>query len=87
MKKNLKSLIGYTLGAADGEIGNITDFYFDDKTWTSRYLIVQTGGWFSEKNVLISPEALLPRDWDAKVLPINLTKEKIKNSPGISGTV
>ena len=33
--------------------------------------------------MLISPQALLTPDWKNEVFPINLTKEKIKNSPNI----
>ena len=83
MKKSLKSLVGYTLGAIDGEIGKIKEFYFEDETWTIRYLIVDTGNWLSGRKVLLSPEALLSKHWDAEVLPVNLTKEKIANSPDI----
>ncbi len=83
MKRSLKSLIGYSLGANDGEIGNIEEFYFDDDNWTIRYLIVDTGNWLSGRKVLISPEALLSKDWDAEMLPVNLSKEKIANSPDI----
>jgi uncharacterized protein YrrD len=81
MKRSIKSLIGYTMGATDGEIGNVKDFYFDDQSWTIRYLIVETGSWLNDRKVLISPQALLTPDWKNKVFPINLTKEKIKNSP------
>lgn len=83
MKRSIKSLIGYTLHATDGEIGRVKEFYFDDKTWTVRYLIVDTGNWLSGRVVLISPEALLAPDWANKTFPINLTKEQIKNSPDI----
>jgi uncharacterized protein YrrD len=81
MKRSIKSLIGYTMGATDGEIGKVKEFYFDDQSWTIRYLIVETGSWLNGRKVLISPQALLTPDWENKVFPINLTKEKIKNSP------
>lgn len=83
MKRNIKSLIGFTIGATDGEIGKVTEFYFDDETWTIRYLIVETGSWLFGRKVLISPIALLTPDWENKIFPINLTKEQIKNSPDI----
>lgn len=83
MKRNIKSLTGFTMGATDGEIGKVKEFYFDDYTWTIRYLIVETGSWLNHRKVLISPEALLKPDWEKEVFPINLTKEKIKNSPDI----
>ncbi|TDG36475.1 PRC-barrel domain containing protein [Pedobacter changchengzhani] len=83
MKRNIKSLIGFTMGATDGEIGEVKDFYFDDHSWTVRYLIVETGSWLNNRRVLISPEALLTPDWENKVFPVNLSKEKVKNSPNV----
>ncbi|WP_158799838.1 PRC-barrel domain-containing protein [Pedobacter sp. L105] len=83
MQRNVKSLIGFTMGATDGEFGKVEEFYFDDETWTVRYLIVKTGGWLSERKVLISPWAVEKPDWDHKVFPVNLTQEQIKNSPDI----
>ena len=83
MKRSINSLIGYAIGATDGEIGKVKEFYFDDLTWTVRYVIVETGNWLNGRKVLISPQALLAPDWKNEVFPINLTKEKIKNSPNI----
>lgn len=83
MKRNLKSLEGYSLKETDGEIGSVLEFYFDDVTWTVRYLVVETGGWFSEKKVLISPSAITNPDWENEIFPVNLTKEQIQNSPDI----
>ena len=83
MKRNIKSLTGFKMGAVDGEIGQVEEFYFDDKTWTIRYIIVNTGSWLSNRKVLISPEAVVNPDWKQKVFPVNLTKDQIKNSPDI----
>lgn len=83
MKRSLKSLMNFTMGATDGEIGKVKDFYFDDHTWTIRYLIVETGSWLDERKVLISPEALLTPDFDHHIFPVNLTKDQIKHSPDI----
>jgi uncharacterized protein YrrD len=83
MKRRTKSLIGNAIGATDGEIGKVTEFYFDDETWTVRYLIVETGSWLFGRKVLISPQAVLSADWENDVFQVNLTKEQIKNSPDI----
>lgn len=71
------------MGASDGEIGKVKDFYFDDHTWTLRYIIVETGGWLSGRKVLISPESILKTDWDNQIFPVNLTMEQIKQGPDI----
>jgi uncharacterized protein YrrD len=63
MQINTNNLIGYKLEATDGEIGKVETFYFDDDTWTIRYMVVKTGGWLSGRKVLISPEAVLKDSW------------------------
>jgi len=81
MKHRIKSLTGFTIRATDGEIGKVTDFYFDDITWTIRYLVVETGNWLLNRKVLITPEALLQCDWENETFPVNLTKGQIEKSP------
>jgi uncharacterized protein YrrD len=83
MQRNINSLIGFKMGATDGEIGKVKEFYFDDHTWTVRYLIIETGNWLLGRKVLIAPQALLNPDWENKVFPVNLTKAQIENSPDI----
>ncbi|HEY8658942.1 MAG TPA: PRC-barrel domain-containing protein, partial [Hanamia sp.] len=83
MKRSVKSLIGYSLRETDGELGKVDQFYFDDETWTVRYLVVQTGNWLSDRKVLISPKVLQEPDWVREEFPVNLTKEQIRNSPDI----
>lgn len=83
MKRSVKSLEGYSLKETDGEIGEVDEFYFDDVSWTIRYLVVKTGNWLSGRKVLISPKALLQPDWENKEFPVNLTKQQIKDSPDI----
>jgi uncharacterized protein YrrD len=83
MKRTVKSLIGYTIQATDGEIGNVKEFYFDDRTWTIRYLVVETGSWLFGRKILLSTEALLAPDWKKHVFPVNLTTAQINGSPEI----
>jgi hypothetical protein len=42
----------------DGEIGKFKEHYFDDQSWIVRYLVVDSGGWLSDRRVLISPRSL-----------------------------
>lgn len=83
MFRSLKELIGYTIHAADGEIGRVYDFYFDDHAWTVRYLVVDTGGWLSGRKVLVAPIALDTPKWESKTFPVRLTKEQVEKSPSI----
>ena len=53
-----KTLQGYILQSLDGDIGKVSEFYFDDTYWTIRYLIADTGNWLTGRQVLIAPYAL-----------------------------
>ncbi len=83
MLRNIKDLRGYAIRATDGVIGEVDDFYFDDKDWAVRYLIVDTGGWLSGRKVLISPLAIGDPDWLGQLLPVSLTKAQVEKSPDI----
>jgi hypothetical protein len=83
MLRSMKSMEDYTIGALDGIIGHVKDFYFDDESWVIRYLIVQTGEGLSRRKVLISPIAIGRPNWSEKILPVSLTRSQVANSPDI----
>jgi hypothetical protein len=83
MLRSVKQLYGDKLGASDGELGHVKDFYFDDQNWVVRYLVADTGSWLSGRKVLISPHAFGSLDRAGKVLSVNLTRKQIENSPSI----
>jgi hypothetical protein len=79
----VKDLRGYTIRAADGDIGKVHEFYFDDRGWIIRYLVVDTGTWLPGRRVLLSPSAMGQPDWETHVLPVGLTKGQVEHSPPI----
>ena len=46
-----------------------------------RYLTAATGGWLSDREVLISPFSVTNVDWQGKRLDVALTKKQVENSP------
>lgn len=83
MQKSVNDLNGKTIVATDGEIGTVGDFYFDDKSWTIRYLIARTGSWFQGKDVLLSPFAVDKTSLSADTFNVTLTKKQVEDSPSI----
>jgi len=73
----LKDIQKYQLRTADGDFGEIKSFLIDDFEWVVRYLIVEVGS----RNVLLSVFAVGTPDSSANLLPVNVTKEKVMNSP------
>ena len=83
MLRSLKQLYGEKLGATDGEIGTIKDFYFDQEHWTIRYLVADTGDWLAGRKVLLSTHSLASRPASGKVIHVSLARKKIEKSPAI----
>jgi sporulation protein YlmC with PRC-barrel domain len=83
MRKKLKDYLGSIMSAVDGEIGKVSDFYFDDNTWSVLYFVVEAGDWLGGRKLLISPQALSKTDRDNVLIPVDLTREKIQTSPEV----
>jgi hypothetical protein len=77
------SLKGFKLQGLDGEMGKAREFYFDDRFWTVRYLVADTGGWLMGREVLISPYALVGVIKEEEQIVVNLTKKQIEESPSL----
>ena len=83
MLRSIKQLHVNKLGASDGDIGHVKDFYFDDQSWAVRYLVADTGSWLPGRQVLLSPHAFGSLHHDGRVLRVKLTRKKIEDSPAI----
>lgn len=79
--RSLDALLGYGLGAQDGNIGSCKDFLFDDKDWTVRYVVADTRKWLPGRKVLLSPLSIGPIDVISRTMIIELTKEQIESAP------
>jgi uncharacterized protein YrrD len=81
--RSVSDVRGYAIHATDGDLGKLDEFYFDDDTWTIRYLVVQTGTWLSDRRVLISPISVRQADWQNQRIVVSLTQDQIQHSPDI----
>ncbi len=82
MLRSLKALERTTVNAADGDVGSVANFLFDDDRWTVRYLVVETGTSFEQRRVLISPIAFRTINWTARVVQLWLTRREIEGTAG-----
>ncbi|MBD3160900.1 MAG: PRC-barrel domain containing protein [Candidatus Eisenbacteria bacterium] len=83
MQIRFDQLRGRSIAAVDGDIGKVDEFFFDDRSWKLRYLVVDTRKWLPGRKVLIDPSALKPPHPEEGALPADLTKQKVKESPDI----
>jgi hypothetical protein len=83
MLQSIKQFYGNKLGASDGDIGHVKDFYFNDHNWAVRYVVADTGNWLPGRQVLISPHAFGSVYAAGKAILVKLTRKQIEDSPSI----
>ena len=58
MLESVRDLCRFRVRALGGKVGKAADFYFDDSTWSIRYLVFNTTGWLFGHRALIHPDYL-----------------------------
>jgi hypothetical protein len=81
MLRSLKALQHTAIDANDGVIGTISRFLVDADHWTVRYLVVETGGWWSDREVLISPMSVREDGGVDGRISLALSRAQIRTSP------
>lgn len=79
----LKNLEDFTVNAADGYIGKVKDFYFDDRTWIIRYLVAETGTWLKNRIVLLPISTIKFVNPESKTLTLDVSMYQVRNGPSI----
>lgn len=79
--RSIDEVTGYYVKASDGSIGHVEDFMAEEETWALRYLMVDTRNWLPGRTVLISPDWAREIDWHERQVFLDVTREKVKNSP------
>lgn len=81
MQHNVQCMIGNPIRAIDGDLGNVHGFYFDNETWTMRYLVVETGNWLPRRKVLVSLAALCKPAGVPGTFSVDISREQVLRSP------
>jgi sporulation protein YlmC with PRC-barrel domain len=78
--RSTRSVHGYHIQTAEGEIGHVTDFMIDDKSWAIRHLVVETGHWFHGKEIVISPAHIERISYEKSKVFVSVTKGAIQDA-------
>ncbi len=71
----------YVYGRDDEKLGKIDDVIFDHATGAIRFVVVDTGGWFTHKKFLVPPHRLHSSAEHEKDFTVNLDKSQIETLP------
>jgi hypothetical protein len=87
MLTTINRLLGFSLASFGEEFGKIKEFYFDDRYWSIRYAVVDTGNWLIGHKVLISPYSMIEVNHSARHLVLNLAKKDVEDGPQLDAHV
>ena len=83
MVHDLADLYEASVRGTDATIGRVRDFFFDDRSWAVRYVLVDVRNWMVRHDVVIPVESVSLIDWDTKSLDVQLTQDQLRASPGL----
>jgi hypothetical protein len=84
MLRSVYTMMGYSIVATDGEAGKVFDVLFDDKIWSTAYLVASVGGILGKKKVLLPPTTLGQPDLKTKAFPVAYSKDQVNSSLEVS---
>ncbi len=84
--RSCKSVVGHEIHAIDGLIGHVCGFMVDEDTWAIRYMVVETGHWWSGHKVLIVPDWISSVNWFESTVTVALSRAAVKESPHFEST-
>ena len=89
MLRSIRELDRFRVAAGDGKTcGRLRDIYFDDLSWTVRYLVVSTGtGQFGQKQRLVDPDHVAAIWEDESIIHLRLESHELENLPPASAAL
>jgi uncharacterized protein YrrD len=73
--RSCKEILGYRVGARDGDAGDVDDLAIDDETWAIHYMVVDTKRWWPGGQVLIASSAVEALNHDGKVVKVHMARD------------
>lgn len=79
--RSTREVGSYYIEGLDGDMGHVEDFLIEDRSWTIRYIVVDTRNWWPGKKVLVSPEWISSVSWNDSRVHVDLPRYRMKNAP------
>ena len=78
--RSAEELIGYSVAADDGIVGEVVDFLIDGRTWMIREVAVECGHWYDGKKVIVPTEKLARIDYELSTVHVDSTRQAFANA-------
>jgi uncharacterized protein YrrD len=78
---SFNDLLDYKIYATNSELGEVHDLLIDSQTWNIQFLVIETGSWYSNKQVLAAAQTIEKLDPVHSSIFLNQTSDDLRNSP------
>jgi uncharacterized protein YrrD len=79
--RSTQAVAGYQIHTSEGEVGHVIDFIVHAKTWAITHLIVETGHWYSGKEIAIAPKHVERISYEDSKVFLDVTKTAMLAAP------
>ena len=76
MLRSISDVKRLAIAATDGNLGRVSDLYFDDRSWAVRYLVVDAGPWLPGGRLFVVPTTV--RSSDTTTLRLGLSMKQVE---------
>jgi hypothetical protein len=78
--RSAAAVTGYAIEAIDGTIGNVTGFLVEERDWRIYEISVETGHWYSGKEILIPTEDIKRVSYDESKVFVTISRDQIEHT-------
>jgi hypothetical protein len=78
--QSARAVTGYQVQATDGTIGSVSGFLVDGKSWAIREMAVETGHWYSGKEILVLPGQIERISYEESEVFVTLTQADVHHT-------
>jgi hypothetical protein len=75
--RSARVVTGYKVEANDGVVGEVADFLIDARTWVLREIVIESGHWYSGKEICIPTEKISRISYTESTVYLDSTKAAI----------
>jgi sporulation protein YlmC with PRC-barrel domain len=83
----LSELNNFAIEATDGKVGKVKDFYFDDRHWVIKYLVVEIESALGNHKILLSSAVIKHLNYGEKSVVIDMSLSDLNDSPRIDASL
>tara|TARA_R110002110_G_scaffold66978_2_gene183149 strand:+ start:2651 stop:3400 length:750 start_codon:yes stop_codon:yes gene_type:complete len=85
--RSASEVTGYRISAVDGELGEVSDFMIDTRSWSIVFVVLDTRRWLPGRTVLLPVAWARDISWADRCFGVDVSVDAIKSAPELQEPV